>query len=269
MRKLAGKAKLAIIVQLVQSVHTTAMASELDNWTLDKWLKRIRMGKYKDEFVDNGYDTPELCANLSKEDLDAMGVTNKHHRGTLFTQARKLLELVDKDSYLATADRDEQDGDNTSGGVPAVAVNGNLHYAGSSGSSSSNKNSRVSQEEPPATASQSGLMDYSEPWSGTTGTTPSGNGPCPSKPVRRVVSGPRSDVTDGSGGGGIPYKKPPSPGVSNDLSSSSATPKKESTTGMTRLQFKLKIREELFRRNVVLSELPYCREVRSSPLELH
>jgi len=236
------------------------MASELDDWTLDKWLKRIRMGKYKQAFLDNGYDTPDLCANLSKEDLDAVGVTNKHHRSTLFTQARKLLEVVDNDSYLATADSvDGQNGDTNAsgGGVPAVAVNGNLHSAAmTSSSSNNNKNSRVSQENPPATANQTGLMDYSEPWSGTT----SSSGPQPLKPVKRVTSGPRDDVTDGPTSS--PCKKPPSPGVSNDLSSSSSNAsKKESTTGMTRLQFKLKIREELFRRNVVLSELPYCREV--------
>jgi len=114
------------------------MATTLDNWTLEKWLKKIGMGKYKQSFIDNGYETPDLCANLSKEDLDAVGVTNKHHRSTLFTQARKLLKLVDKDRYLASME-EGVDGEMTEP-TPTMMGNGKLppSAAGSSKDTRSN-----------------------------------------------------------------------------------------------------------------------------------
>ncbi len=276
------------------------MATTLDNWTPEKWLKKIGMGKYKQSFLDNGYDTPDLCANLSKEDLDAVGVTNKHHRSTLFTQARKLLKLVDKDRYLASMEG-EVDGEES---TPAMMGNGKLPPS-AAGSIKNSVDSRVTIEKPPVstgnqpglldysepwsgngganvspasisagapttavatTVSQPGLMDYSEPWSGSfaSAAAPGGSGGTSissgaAKPVKRVLSGTSADSTDGPCIGAT--KKPPqSPGVTND---SSAGGKKDgSSAGMTRLQFKLKIREELFHRNVVLSEAPYCTEVR-------
>ena len=78
------------------------MASELENWSLEKWLKKLGLRKYKQAFIDNGYDTADLCANLNKEDLDAIGVHNKTSRSTLFTQSRKLLELFQKEGLMAS-----------------------------------------------------------------------------------------------------------------------------------------------------------------------
>ena len=207
------------------------------------------MSKYKQDFIDNGYETPELCAELNKEALDAMEVTNKHHRSTLFTQSRKLLKLVDKDRYLAL------DGEETEEPQASVAP-GKLQPV-----DNKDPNSLGIEHSPtsPNISSQPGLSDYSEPWSGGGNASPAGANASPPKPVKRVLSGSRGDSTDGPSPShkNIPQKKPPSPGGMNDSST-----KKDTSTGMTRLQFKLKIREELFHRNVVLSEAPYCREVR-------
>lgn len=68
-----------------------------ENWSVQDWLKSIGMSKYEEGFMDNGYDTPELVADINKEDLDAIKVTKKRDRSTLFTQAMKLKELVSKD----------------------------------------------------------------------------------------------------------------------------------------------------------------------------
>jgi len=104
---------------------------------------------------------------------------------------------------------------------------------------------------------QPGLMDYSEPWSGSSvSPAPPGGSGGTSIPVKRVLSGTSADSMDGPSIC-TPKKPPQSPGGVE-----SSTVKKEGSAGMTRLQFKLKIREELFHRNVVLSEAPYCTEVR-------
>ena len=78
------------------------MVSELENWNLEKWLNNLDLHKYTQAFIDNGYDTADLCANLHKEDLDAIGVHNKISRGTLFMQSKKLLELFNKEGLIAS-----------------------------------------------------------------------------------------------------------------------------------------------------------------------
>lgn len=61
-------------------------------WNVDEWLKKIGLEKYSESFLDNGYETVELCANLCGKDLDAIGINNKQDRGSLVIHARKLLE---------------------------------------------------------------------------------------------------------------------------------------------------------------------------------
>lgn len=52
----------------------------------------MELEQYTESFVDNGYETVELCANLSNKDMNAIGITNKQHRSTLVIHARMLLE---------------------------------------------------------------------------------------------------------------------------------------------------------------------------------
>ena len=239
------------------------MASDLENWSVEKWLKKLGLRKYKQSFLDNGYDTAELCASLNKEDLDAIGVTNKQHRSTLFTQARKLLKLVDEESFLASEEIVEE-----SAPAKTKAKKGDQSPQLSSGSGHTPP--PPSMPPPPSSApppSAAPLPDYSEPWNSkalplnssatkngnqtglkklTTGTDVA-DGP---SPVHRKTSGPKN------------RKNPPlSPGVELPVY------KREGSAGVTRtrLQLKLKIREELFVRDVVLTEPPYCWEVRCDP----
>jgi hypothetical protein len=238
------------------------MASDLENWSLEKWLKKLSLRKYKQAFIDNGYDTADLCANLNKEDLDAIGVTNKQHRSTLFTQARKLLLLVDKESYLAS--EEVVDGPTSS----KTITKSSPQLSSGSGHTPPPPTTPPPPSMPPPPSSTH-LPDYSEPWNSkalpTTTTTKNGTQPL------KKLSMP-SNTVDGQSPA---HRKTSGQSATLGLASRKAAPplnpgtelpgyKKESTGGMTltRLQLKLKIREELFLRNVVLSESPYCWEVR-------
>ena len=119
-----------------------------ENWSVQEWLKSIGLNKYEDGFIDNGYDTPNLVAKLGKEDLDAIGVTKKKDRSTLFTQAMKLKEVVSKDVC--------------STGPPP------LLFAGCS-----TGNSPISPQ-PPTDSYSEPWSSYSEPWGAAQNGTGSG-----------------------------------------------------------------------------------------------
>ena len=236
------------------------MATDLENWSVEKWLKKIGMRKYKQAFLDNGYETADLCASLNKEDLDAIGVTNKNHRSTLFTQSRELLKLVDKESLLAS-----EDSVDFPKGSPAP----------SSGSSRSGSLPQIGRTPPPLSNPPvttlghiESLPDYSEPWNSNAGP------PVPTSPAPKIgggsqqqqlpkpANGTAADPKEGhsparNAFGGSGNRKKPQVSSGSDLPAF----KKTGSAGYTKLQLKLKIREELFTRGVVLSEYPYCTEV--------
>lgn len=214
------------------------MALNLESWSLDKWLKNLSLRKYKQAFFDNGYETADLCANLNKEDLDVIGVTNKNHRSTLFTQSRKLLELLNKEGLTASEEAVDSAGDQ-------AAKESNLDIP------------KPPSSAPPASQEIQLLPDYSEPWSNNSPGGSQALKPAPTevkKEGRNALhrKGSGSQVAPSSGG----RRKPPvSPG--KELPAF----KRDGLTGLTRLQLKLKIREELFTRGVVLTEYPYCKDV--------
>lgn len=236
------------------------MATDLDNWNLEKWLKRLGLRKYKQGFLDNGYDTPDLCANLNKEDMDAIGVSNKQHRGTLFTQARKLLALVDKEAWTASAeviDRDEAINSKSS-----QSPSPKFHTA-----ASGHTPPPPPRSGPPASQPSVALPDYSEPWNSKVAAT----SPAKAQTLKPTAGEQPSDIPDGpspvhrkgsgqgSGQKGVSASRKKLP----PLSPGAELPayKREGSFKLTRLQLKLKIREELFSRGVLLTEPPYCWEV--------
>lgn len=226
---------------------------------MEKWLKKIRMSKYKQSFQDNGYETADLCASLSKEDLDAIGVSNEHHRSTLFTQAKKLRELVESSCKVVDS------ADAQPPAPLAAASNDKLQQLVTRSSSAEeesqhvlkNRNSR-NRLSMGASSIQANLTDYSEPWNGASTSTNDTTHTTKAKQIKRVHSSTPTNTADGfvNSRRSVVHKKPPLSPVLAD----SAT-KKDSNTGMTRLQLKLKIREELFIKHVMLSEQPYCRLV--------
>ena len=64
----------------------------LPEWDVTDWLTHIQLQQYAQAFIDNGYETVELCSNLTGTDLTAIGVTNRQHRSTFHTASRQLLD---------------------------------------------------------------------------------------------------------------------------------------------------------------------------------
>ncbi|CAH1128601.1 unnamed protein product [Ceutorhynchus assimilis] len=57
-----------------------------------EWLISLRLGKYSESFIDNGYDDLEICKQIGDPDLDAIGVFNPSHRARLLQSVRTLRE---------------------------------------------------------------------------------------------------------------------------------------------------------------------------------
>ncbi|XP_061193520.1 SAM and SH3 domain-containing protein 1-like isoform X2 [Saccostrea echinata] len=56
------------------------------------WLKSISLEIYTEAFIDNGYDELEVCKQIGKPDLDAIGVTNEVHRQIILQAVTKIKE---------------------------------------------------------------------------------------------------------------------------------------------------------------------------------
>ena len=67
-------------------------------WSTKEWLKGFGLEQYYTCFIENGYETRKLCANLKNEDLDGMGITNTLHRNIFVNQSERLRTAVDKRS---------------------------------------------------------------------------------------------------------------------------------------------------------------------------
>jgi len=194
----------------------------MEDWSVDEWLKKVGMGRYVQAFLDNGYDTPELCGGLKDEDLDAIGVTSKQHRSKLFAQAKILHDLQSTAS--------QANGSCNNNNTPLLAT------------------------------SPSQSPTYSEPWTGrgvrhngvvahgaeavdshsAINRKPSGEKP-PAKPKRQAQKLRHAPVSP---------SLPPAP-----------YPRGEGAPKLTKLQLKLKIRDELQKDGIILSNAPYCKEV--------
>jgi len=193
----------------------------MESWSVEEWLEKAGMGRYAQSFLDNGYDTPDLCANLKDEDLDAVGVVSKQHRSKIFAQAKILLEVEAATSSQAN---DSYNNNNVSTSPPSI---------------------------------------YSEPWTGgsrqngvaiqATEATDSHSA------VIRKVSGEKKKGTM------PPVKMKRQIKQKRAPTSSSLPPapyqREEGAPVFTNLQLKLKIREELQKDGILLSEPPYCQDV--------
>lgn len=57
-----------------------------------QWLSKLHLAQYVESFIDNGYDDLEVCKQIGKPDLDAIGVHIEYHRHRLLTAVQKLKE---------------------------------------------------------------------------------------------------------------------------------------------------------------------------------
>ena len=199
---------------------------ELDKWNIYEWLEKAGMSQYAESFVDNGYDTPDLCAELQDDDLSAIGVNDKRHRTVLFTKARKLMDLL-------------KGGEGTDGPIKLQAA----------------------PVSPIVVATCPSNGQYSEPWQPWSGRGTSGGGG-----GGQTNGGTRVKMARSGSGEKPPLPPPNKPKKRHPPPSPLATElptfKREGgETGLTKLQLQLKIREELRAEGVVLSEPPYVNEV--------
>lgn len=232
------------------------MEPETEIWDVEEWLDRIGMSQYAEDFVDNGYETPELVSNMKSEDMDAVGITNKKDRGILFTQARLLLEVLPVKKTVVPPLRPSP--------VPPLRPSPAITLTTTTGSSLS----------PTTPTSTSG---YSEPWENTSSRTPlhspigadgysePWNAPTPNGISKQISASSVGEAADGKppplpppnkAGSTKGKKPPPSPGTKLP-----EYKREDGGKGFTKLQLKLKIREELQKDSIVLSEGPFCKDV--------
>ena len=55
-----------------------------------EWLRTLDLTDYCQSFLDNGYDELETCKQIGRDDLDAIGVRDPHHRLELLRAVSRL-----------------------------------------------------------------------------------------------------------------------------------------------------------------------------------
>ena len=58
--------------------------------SVEDWLRSLGFIHYTQAFLDNGYDELEICKEIGKEDLDAIGVRNFKDRTDILNAVEKL-----------------------------------------------------------------------------------------------------------------------------------------------------------------------------------
>lgn len=58
--------------------------------SVEDWLRSLGLIHYTQPFLDNGYDELEICKEIGKEDLDAIGVTNFKDRTDILNAVARL-----------------------------------------------------------------------------------------------------------------------------------------------------------------------------------
>ena len=207
------------------------MEESREEWSVFEWLEKAGMSQYAESFVDNGYDTPDLCAVLQNDDLTAIGVTNKKHRSVLFSNARELMNHL-----------------NTSNEAPDGPVNTPVEPIVVTLDTSS-----------PTLPANTTMGSYTEPWQSYTepwaASSPlHSNGV--SMKLKKTGSGDKPPLPPPNK---TKKKHPPPSPLPKDLPAFKRPEGGEA--GLTKLQLQLKIREELRGEGLVLSEPPYVDEV--------
>ena len=239
-------------------------------WSVEGWLEALGLAAYTDNFIDNGYDLQELCANLKKEDLDEIGVQKEEHRTLIFAKSAAL-----RDEAVAHFKK-------SNGGGSA----GSTDQSGSMGS----HGSFPAYTEPWEEAQK---HQYSDVWVGETAAG-DGHGITPVLAQLMHASGGQgqamAELSDRQKGLTFPPAPPPkaprkkkvwppiSPAGIPNQSSLSPTPpalppprvpQTQTTGGLNKLQLKLKVREELQKDRIILTEAPYCLEVSVNLHDVH
>ena len=223
---------------------------------METWLESLGLGQYTEPFLDNGYDLQELCANIKPEDLDAIGVEEERHRTAIFSEASKL-----RDEARARFKKSKGGGSS-----------GSTDHSGSMGSGGS----FPAYSEPWGEDAQKHV--YSEVWEQQTPSPTNGASGAMTPALAQLMqqNSGEKDRHKGhtfppAGPAKTPRKKPPVSPISQTSFTLPVVPRTAAAGpsssgggggGLNKLQLKLKVLEELQKDRIILSEAPYCKEVR-------
>lgn len=210
------------------------------HWDVNSWLQEIGFDKrYTQAFIDNGYDLPSLCANLKDEDLDAIEV-DKEDRNRIFEHVERLRHLSFARIPIS---------------YNSLVPNGNvsrfnMSSNGDIGSSSSNTVTKLPVDnfgafQEPSVKSPDSLGSVSHELPEQTS---------PKMDVQLYSEALNQPSTH------VP-KKPPRSFKKQEKVISSSLPVSSSSAGLSRLQLKLKLKEQLQKDHILINEPPYV-EVR-------
>lgn len=166
-------------------------------WSVADWLTSFGMKECLPKFLQHGYETEKLCANLLAEDMEAMCITDPLHLEVIFSQSKILNTKSEKSAAVAN------------GQAPSFVPG-----------------------------------EYSTPFDEADGASP--KLPLAKHKVRKSPVLHKKQRKSA--------EKHPAPPVESQ----------RSYAGLTKLQLKLKIKDEIKKEHIVLSEAPYCREVGAS-----
>jgi hypothetical protein len=205
------------------------------SWNAKDWLKSFGLEQYYMCFIENGYETQRLCANLKKQDLDGMGIKSNIHRGILLNHSASLRATMPDIGS-------ESPGRYSSGGEsPRLPA----HSPRKLSNTSNSLVSTITDTELYTT-----VFDDTKKKKGTSLTS------LPAKPQKRT------DIVKQSKGATSVGRSPALRFMGNTQpklthSSSSST---SSSQQMTKLQLKLHIKEMLSRDQISLSDMKYNNE---------
>ena len=97
------------------------MARENHN-IVREWLKSLDLGDYTQSFLDNGYDELETCKQIGRDDLDAIGVQDTHHRLELMRAVSRLKNEGGTAVYFTLVGPPQSDDELDDYGIPDLSV---------------------------------------------------------------------------------------------------------------------------------------------------
>ena len=208
----------------------------MGDWDVQSWLQEIGYDKrYAQAFIDNGYILPSLCANLKDEDLDAIEV-DKEDRNRLFEHVERLRHHSFARvpiSYSPVPNRHT---------CTRSTVNANGHIGNGKPSITklSLDNFGASQEQSVKSPDSLGSVSHELPE----------HMPPSTSDVQLYSEALNQPSTHAP-------KKPPRITKKPGKTVPPSLPSSSSSNGLSRLQLKLKLKEELQKDRILVTEPPY------------
>ena len=207
------------------------------DWDVQSWLEEIGYDKrYAQAFIDNGYDLPNLCANLKDEDLDAIEVETDD-RNRLFEHVERLRHY----SFARVPISYDTPMSNGSLSTSHMNINGSV---GGGLSPSSTKLSLDSLG-----ASQESSVKSPDSLASVSHELPD-HPPALTTEVQLYSEALNQSLTH------VP-KKPPRSFKTQGKQIPPPLPASSSTGALSKLQLKLKLKQELQQDHIVITEPPY------------